>query len=189
MAATYIRSRPPPQRAASLKLQNHRPIFVLHQTVGARLPAKWPANLTHLYRPYRRFRGQARSYNDGWQPTMCGMPKTVAPINVWVSQTVAPIDVWIHQTVATPPMRGQHQTARPPLNLRPTPNGGRPLSLRPAPNCRSALARELVGEFDASLSSLPTLSRASALPSNKIQATDLIHNFPSFLTAVSIGAQ
>ena len=104
MAATRVRSRLPPTRGLP---QTAKPPSVLHQTVGARLPAKGPANLTHLYRPRRRFRGQARSYNDGWQPAMCGMPKTVAPINVWVSQAVAPIDVWIHQTVATPPMRGQ----------------------------------------------------------------------------------
>jgi hypothetical protein len=56
------------------------------------LPANWSANLTHPYRLRRRFRGQARSYNDGWQPTMWGMSKTVAPINVWVSQTVVSID-------------------------------------------------------------------------------------------------
>ena len=163
MRGPHQTARPP------LNLRPHQtvgdcPIYGLHQTVGARLPANWSANLTHFYRPHRRVRGQARSYNDGWQPAMCGMHETVAPIEVWVSQTVAPIDVWVHQTVATPPMRGEHQTARPLLNLRPTPNVGRPLNLRPAPNCRSALAREMASEFDAFLSSPPTRSRASALP-------------------------
>ena len=100
----YIKRWQPHQCAANIKRHarcstcglhqtlGDRSIYGLHQTVGARLPAKWPANLTHFYRPHRRVRGQARSHNDGWQPAMCGMHKTVAPIDVWVSQTVAPID-------------------------------------------------------------------------------------------------
>ena len=83
----------------------------LRRTVGARLPANWPANLTHLYRPHRRVRGQARSYNDGWQPAMCGIHKAVAFTDVWdTSNCGNPTNARPHQTAGRRSTCGLHRT-------------------------------------------------------------------------------